>query len=61
MIALIERNADDATSSSGCHRCDAGRDRFTGWGELDIAAAVTCGAANDVPSGGRNASVAHGV
>ena len=40
VIALIERNADDATSSSGCHRCDAGRDRFTGWGELDIAAAI---------------------
>jgi subtilisin family serine protease len=40
VIALIERNADDATSSSGCHSCDAGRDRFTGWGELDIAAAI---------------------
>ncbi|HET7367488.1 MAG TPA: S8 family serine peptidase [Gaiella sp.] len=40
VVALIERNADDATSSSGCHRCDQGRDRLTGWGELDIAGAV---------------------
>ena len=40
VIALIERNADDATASSGCRRCDPGRDPLTGWGELDVAAAI---------------------
>jgi subtilisin family serine protease len=41
VIALIERNADDASASSGCRRCDPGRDPLTGWGELDVAAAIS--------------------
>ena len=41
VIALIERNADDSSPSSGCRRCEPGRDRLTGWGELDVAAAIS--------------------
>ena len=37
---LLERTARDTTSASGCPRCPKGRDRFTGWGRLDIKAAV---------------------
>jgi hypothetical protein len=40
VIALIERNADDASAASGCRRCELGRDSLTGWGELDVAAAI---------------------
>ena len=40
VIALIERNADDSSASSGCGRCEPGRDSLTGWGELDIASAI---------------------
>jgi subtilisin family serine protease len=40
VVALIERNADDASTGTGCHRCGPGRDPLTGWGELDVAAAI---------------------
>ena len=38
---LLERSALDATPATGCPMCSAGRDRFTGWGKLDIDAALT--------------------
>ena len=38
---LIERSADDATPATGCPVCPAGRDALTGWGTLDVAAALT--------------------
>jgi subtilisin family serine protease len=34
---LLERGADDANASTGCAECPVGRDRFTGWGSLDVA------------------------
>jgi hypothetical protein len=37
---LLERTADDATPVSGCGACTIGRDALTGWGKLDIAAAL---------------------
>jgi subtilisin family serine protease len=37
---LLERSADDATPATGCSSCSAGRDRFTGWGTLDVNAAL---------------------
>jgi subtilisin family serine protease len=37
---LLERSADDASASTGCPKCPAGRDKFTGWGALDIEAAL---------------------
>ena len=38
---LIERSADDATPATGCAGCTPGRDALTGWGTLDVAAALT--------------------
>lgn len=38
---ILERSAADQTSTTGCRRCTAGRDALSGWGRLDIAAAVT--------------------
>jgi stage II sporulation protein D len=40
VTALIERTAVDADASSGCRRCAVGRDALSGWGRLDIAAAL---------------------
>jgi len=40
VTAVLERSAADANFARGCRRCTAGRDEFTGWGLLDITAAV---------------------
>jgi hypothetical protein len=40
VAAVLERSAVDANAARGCRRCTAGRDDFTGWGVLDITAAV---------------------
>lgn len=40
VATILERAAHDASQASGCKRCAPGRDAFTGWGVLDIAAAV---------------------
>ena len=37
---LLERSATDVTAASGCRRCGDGRDRLTGWGRLDVLAAL---------------------
>jgi hypothetical protein len=38
---LLERSATDETAATGCSECAAGRDAFTGWGRLNVAAALT--------------------
>jgi len=38
---LLERSADDSSLLTGCAPCPAGRDRFSGWGRLDVLAALT--------------------
>ena len=40
VTAVLERSAADANFARGCRRCTVGRDEFTGWGVLDITAAV---------------------
>jgi len=40
VVGLIERSAADQTQATGCRRCVEGRDPITGWGMLDVAAAV---------------------
>jgi hypothetical protein len=37
---LLERSATDESPATGCATCPLGRDRFSGWGRLDIAAAL---------------------
>ena len=41
VTALLQRTAVDSTRATGCRLCPEGRDPFTGWGTLDVAAAVT--------------------
>jgi hypothetical protein len=38
---LLERSARDDTASTGCPKCPAGRDLYTGWGVLDVQNALT--------------------
>ncbi len=37
---LLERSAVDVNPATGCPDCPFGRDRFTGWGRLDVYGAV---------------------
>ena len=37
---LLEQSAVDATVANGCRDCSVLRDAFTGWGRLDVTAAV---------------------
>jgi Subtilase family len=39
-VSILERSAVDSTPTRGCKRCWAGRDWYTGWGTLNVAAAV---------------------
>jgi subtilisin family serine protease len=40
VVSLLTRSAEDATPLTGCRRCEYDHDRFTGWGRLDVAAAI---------------------
>ncbi|HKP18492.1 MAG TPA: S8 family serine peptidase [Gaiellaceae bacterium] len=40
VTTLLERTAHDVNAATGCRQCPLLRDRFSGWGELDIAAAL---------------------
>jgi subtilisin family serine protease len=38
--ALLERSAVDVSAATGCDRCPLQRDRWSGWGRLDVTAAL---------------------
>jgi subtilisin family serine protease len=37
---ILERHSDDVDASTGCAACPTGRDKYSGWGSLDVAKAV---------------------
>jgi subtilisin family serine protease len=37
---ILERQPDDVDASSGCDACPLGRDKYSGWGRLDVEKAV---------------------
>ena len=37
---VLERSAHDVSAATGCPRCLLQRDAYSGWGELDVAAAL---------------------
>ena len=41
VVWLLERSARDVNAATGCPRCPAGRDSLTGWGRVDVQAALT--------------------
>lgn len=40
VTAILERQAEDVDATTGCAACPTGRDKFSGWGSLDVAKAV---------------------
>jgi hypothetical protein len=50
VATLLERTADDANEATGCRRCLLDRDPLSGWGRLDIAAALEALRADRIPS-----------
>jgi len=50
---LLERSADDASPSTGCPSCVAGRDRFSGWGTLNIENALVDLTTSPLPAADR--------
>jgi hypothetical protein len=45
---VLERSATDASPATGCAACPVGRDSLTGWGSLDVAAALDLAARTKV-------------
>jgi subtilisin family serine protease len=41
VTTILERQTDDVAAASGCAACPTGRDKFSGWGSLDVAKAVS--------------------
>jgi subtilisin family serine protease len=37
---ILERHADDVDDSNGCANCPTGRDKYSGWGRLNVTKAV---------------------
>jgi subtilisin family serine protease len=37
---LLERRTNDVDAATGCSSCSVGRDKYSGWGRLDVARAV---------------------
>jgi subtilisin family serine protease len=37
---ILERHTDDVDASNGCGQCPTGRDKYSGWGRLDVTKAV---------------------
>src|SRR5262249_57262655 len=40
VTSVLEHSAADVSAATGCLRCPLGRDWYSGWGELDVAAAL---------------------
>jgi subtilisin family serine protease len=37
---ILEHHTDDVNASNGCDQCPGGRDKYSGWGRLDVTKAV---------------------
>ena len=49
VMEIVTRTADDAESGNGCSICPRNRDRFSGWGVLDVTAAVSRALSGTIP------------
>jgi hypothetical protein len=51
---ILERHTDDVDAASGCVQCPTGRDKYSGWGALDVMKAVNfLDAGNQLPPSDR--------
>jgi subtilisin family serine protease len=47
---ILERHTDDVDASDGCPGCPTGRDKYSGWGRLDVTKAVDALSSGGLPS-----------
>jgi subtilisin family serine protease len=50
---ILERHTDDVNASNGCAECPIGRDKYSGWGRLDVTKAVDFLSSGPVPPSDR--------
>jgi subtilisin family serine protease len=50
VMEIVTRTADDAGTGNGCSICPRNRDRFSGWGVLDVTAAVSRALSGKIPA-----------
>jgi subtilisin family serine protease len=51
---ILERHTDEVNAANGCDQCPDGRDKYSGWGRLDVAKAVDfVNSANQMPPSDR--------
>jgi len=50
---ILERHTDDVNAQSGCGQCPNGRDKYSGWGSLDVTKAVDFLNSNSAPPSDR--------
>ncbi len=53
VASILQRTAVDAKPARGCPRCTPGRDALTGWGALDVAAALRAATTGTIPPADR--------
>jgi subtilisin family serine protease len=53
VTTILERHADDVDAASGCAGCPDGRDKFSGWGRLDVQKAVAAVVPDALPPSDR--------
>lgn len=53
VTTILERTATDVNATNGCAECPFGRDRFSGWGRLDVARAVAVLSSGRLPAADR--------
>jgi subtilisin family serine protease len=50
VMEIVTRTAEDANPATGCGMCPRNRDRFSGWGVLDVTAAVARALSGKIPA-----------
>ncbi|HEY3187143.1 MAG TPA: S8 family serine peptidase, partial [Solirubrobacteraceae bacterium] len=50
VMGIVTRTAADADAATGCSICPRHRDRFSGWGVLDVTAAVSRALSGNIPA-----------
>ena len=50
VMEIVTRTAADADAATGCSICPRNRDRFSGWGVLDVTAAVSRALSGKIPA-----------
>jgi subtilisin family serine protease len=53
VTTILERQTSDVSAATGCAACPSGRDKFSGWGSLDVQKAVAAVSQGQIPPSDR--------